>query len=292
MSIRFRLVARAERVDLRALLIRDHALLRLVNRSKAATTPQLAELARAHLRKAQQRTRLLWRVGYLEQATLPPASRGRSPLAHRLTRAGRRRLGYHDRRVAGIQELQHRLDTVQAVCALARPSPDTPYPVQAWLTESMAQGELALAARPDSVVALQLPAGSAVICLETNEATQHAPVIRRKLLTYRADLVNRAGWHLLFVVPSEERRRWLQRQARAERGLQGWAKGWVVELRVLDEQGLEAPIRRLCVAADPVSLRALANDPRPRRCPTPVGSSAWLHLLGTGGGEDFGEALR
>src|SRR5688500_2510810 len=134
MTIRFRSVVRAQRTDLRALMTRDRAILRLVNRSKAATTPQLAKLARAHPRTAQPRTRLLWQMGYLEQATLPPSAHGRSPLAHRLTRAARRRLGYHDRRVAGVQELQHRLDTVQAVCALARPLPGASYPVQAWLT--------------------------------------------------------------------------------------------------------------------------------------------------------------
>jgi hypothetical protein len=33
-------------------------------------------------------------------------------------------------------------------------------------------------------------------------------------------------------------------------------------------------------------------DPSSRRCPTPVGSDGWLHLLGTGGVEDHVEALR
>lgn len=291
MSIRFRSAARAERLDLRSLLARDRAFLRLLNRSKAATTPQLADLARAHLRKAQQRTRQLWRTGYLEQTTLPPASRGRSPLAYRLSRTGRRRLGYHDRRVAGIQELQHRLDTVQAVCALARPLPDALYPVQAWLTESMAP-EAGLTVEPDSIVVLQLPSGSAVVCLETNEATQHAPVIRRKLLAYRSALTDRDGWLLLFVVPSEGRRHWLRRQAATERQLDTWQKGWVTDQALLNARGLDATVWPLSGSGAAAPLRTLVSDPRSRDCPTPVGSPAWLELLGSGGGEDFGEALR
>jgi hypothetical protein len=39
------------------------------------------------------------------------------------------------------------------------------------------------------------------------------------------------------------------------------------------------------------SLRSLLDDPR-QRCPTPVGSDAWVQLLGSGGGEDLDEALR
>jgi hypothetical protein len=39
-------------------------------------------------------------------------------------------------------------------------------------------------------------------------------------------------------------------------------------------------------------LRSLLDDPRPRRCPTPVGSDAWVQLLGSGGGEHLDEALR
>jgi len=266
--------------------------MRLVNRSKAASTLQLAGISRAHLRKIQQRTRLLWRAGYLERTTLPPPYRGGSPLAYRLSPAARRRLGYRDRRTAGIAELQHRLDTLEAVCALARPHATTPHPVQAWLTESMARGQLGDAAQPDSLVVVQLPSGSAVLCLEIDEATQHAPVIRHKLLAYRKALGGRRGWHLLFVVPSEARRLWLLRQASADPALSGWVKGWVCELPFLSADGFDAPMRSLCEFGAARPLRTLVTDPASRRCPTPVGSPAWLNLLSTGGGEDFDEALR
>ena len=266
--------------------------MRLVNRSKAASTQQLAGISRAHLRKIQQRTRLLWRAGYLERTTLPPPYRGGSPLAYRLSPAARRRLGYRDRRTAGIAELQHRLDTLEAVCALARPHATTSHPVQAWLTESMARGQLGDAAQPDSLVVVQLPSGSAVLCLEIDEATQHTPVIRHKLLAYRRALGGRRGWHLLFVVPSEARRLWLLRQASADPALSGWVKGWVCELPLLSADGFDAPIWSLCESGAARPLRTLVTDPTSRRCPTPVGSPAWLNLLGTGGGEDFNEALR
>ena len=31
---------------------------------------------------------------------------------------------------------------------------------------------------------------------------------------------------------------------------------------------------------------------QPRRCPTPVGTDAWLQVLGLGGNEEVSEALR
>lgn len=213
-------------------------------------------------------------------------------MAYRLTPATRRRLGYHDRRTAGIHGLQHRLDTVQSVCALVRPTPDTLYPVQGWLTESMARGELGAGVEPDSMVVVRLPTGSAVLCLEIDEATQHAPVIRHKLRAYRKALRERAGYLLLFVVPGRERRQWLQRQAGAERELHEWSQGWLAELPLLDEFGLEASVWPLGARGPARQLNTLIRDVRPRLTPTPVGSPDWLRLLGSGGGEDFEEALR
>jgi hypothetical protein len=37
--------------------------------------------------------------------------------------------------------------------------------------------------------------------------------------------------------------------------------------------------------------RGFLTDPKPRRCPTPVGTDAWLRLLGEGGLELHDEAL-
>lgn len=293
MTIRFQSVARPLPSDLRLLQVRDRALLRLINRGKAATTRQLAHLSRAHRRKVQERTRLLWLAGYLERTALPAPYRGGSPLAYRLSPTARRRLGYRDRRAAGISELQHRLDAVEAVSALSRPDGHTVHPAQAWLTEPMARGQAGTRAQPDSVVVIQLASGSAVLCLEIDEATQHAPVIRGKLDAYREALDHRgSGWQLLFVVPSEARRSWLLRLARAEPWLAAWARGWVCELSLLSDHALDAPVWALGVTGAPRPLRSLVLDRLPRRCPTPVGSRAWLDLLGSGGGEDFSEALR
>ncbi len=292
MTTRFRAAAPRLVTDLRLLTGRDRALLRLLNRSKAAMNDQLADLTRSHLRKVQHRTRLLWQAGYLERTNLPPAERGGSPIVYRLSPMARLRLGYRDRRVAGIAELQHRLDTVQTVCALARPHGHTEHPVHGWLTESMVAGLLGSRAQPDSLVVLQLSLGSAVLSLEVDEATQHAPVIRRKLLAYREALERRPGWLLLFVVPSAARRSWLLRQVTVEPALRGWSRGWVCELAHLAVAGLDAPAWSLGADHAREPLHTLASDRLPRRCPTPVGSRAWLELLATGGGEDLDEALR
>jgi len=40
------------------------------------------------------------------------------------------------------------------------------------------------------------------------------------------------------------------------------------------------------------TLGALLIDPTPRRCPTPVGTDAWLRVLGRGGDEAFEAAFR
>lgn len=292
MSMRFRAHPRASLPDPRLLRVRDRAILRIVNRSKAVTSRHLSELLRAHPRKVQERALLLWRSGYLERTTLPPAHRGGSPLAYRLSTAARVRLGYRDRRTAGTNELQHRLDTTAAVSALARPYHTSLYPMQAWLTESMARRELSHGVEPDSVVVLQHPAGSGVLCLEVDEGTQHLPTIRHKLLAYRGALSQRRGWQLLFVAPSEARVAWLRRQARATAELRGWEPGWAVELAEVLRLGLAAPVHPLIGIDDPQSVASLLTDPASRACPTPVGSPHWLQLLGTGGGEDFGHALR
>lgn len=292
MSIRFRSVQRRAVADLRLLLPRDRALLRILNRTKAATTAQLTALIRSHPRKVQHRLRQLWLAGYLERSRLSPAGHGSSPLAYRLSLATRRRLGYDDPRTAGTQDLQHRLDTVQTVVALAKPTSEIEYPMQAWLTESMARHELA-GTQPDAVVALQLGGGSVVAYLEIDEATQDTSVIGRKLLAYRAALHQARGRRLLlFVVPGSERRHWLQRQASAHPSLRGWEDAWVSELGLVDAGGPQAAVWQIGQPHRAVALGDLVDDPLPRISATPVGSSAWLGLLAMGGGEDFDGPLR
>lgn len=291
MSTRFRMHPRPSMPDPRLLTTRDRAILRILNRSKAATCRQLSELTRAHLRKIQQRILGLWRAGYVERTALAPPASGRSPNAYRLSAPARRRLGYHDRRVAGINELQHRLDSTEAVCALAHPCGSARFPLQAWLTESMAAGLLGPAPLPDSILVLQLASGSGVICLEIDEATQHLPVIGRKLLAYQRALEERSGWHVLFVVPSLARLRWLRRRANTIPQLRDWMSGWVVELVVLHRLGLMAPAQPITGDKPATALSVILSDPRHREGRTPVGSPEWLELLASGGGEELGGAL-
>mgnify|MGYP000047015375 CR=1 FL=1 len=288
---RFQQHTRSIGTDLRLLPARDRAIIRIVNRNKAATTLHVSAITRCHPRKAQQRMRTLWREGYLERTNLPPPSRGGSPHAYRLTRAGRRRLGYLDYRTAGTQDLQHRLDALTSVCALAREYEYDPYPAQAWLTESMAHQELGGPTHPDAILTIQVRGRSAVLCLEIDEETQHGPVIGNKLRAYRSALADLDGWHLLFVVPTPIRRDWLRRQAAREAILANWSTGWITELGLLEASGLGALAWPLGGGA-PTAIADLVSDSVDRSCPTPVGSSEWLHVLASGGGEDFSRALR
>ena len=179
------------------------------------------------------------------------------------------------------------------MCALAVPDPaDAPRPVQAWLTERMSADLPGPGIRPDSVLALQVGARSAVLCLEMDEGTQHAPVIRARLAAYGRWLPARAGWHLLFVVQSEQRTGWLRRLGswHGPASLQG--RSWVVRLADLCSHGLDALAVPIVGVEPPESLRALATEPTSRMSTTPVGSQAWIELLGQGGGEDLDHALR
>lgn len=67
---------------------------------------------------------------------------------------------------------------------------------------------------------------------------------------------------------------------------------WAVVLADLGASGIDARVVPVSRAGKPQSLRSLLYDPRPRHCPTPVGSDAWVSLLGSGGDEDLDETLR
>lgn len=278
--------AHLRRFDLGLLDIRDRACLRLLNRVDVATPSQLATLIYPSRRTSYRHLRRLWHLGLIERAPILPIHGG-IPIAYRLSRRGMNRLGYTDRRVGGLGRLRHQLDVVASVCALLRVEPG---PVQAWLPESIAADARLEPAHPDSVVALQGAEGSAVLCLGIDEATEHAPQIRAKLAAYSRVLPDRAGWHVLLVVPTLDRLAWLRRVGRSEAALLG-DRLWATVLAYLEAQSLSAPIAPITgsVAA---RLGSLLNDPRPRRCPTPVGSDGWVTLLGSGGGEDLDEALR
>ena len=275
-------------IDVGLLPIRDRACLRLLYRAGVATAAQLSFLIYPGRRTALRRLRRLWQIGLLERAPLAP-ERGGIPVAYRITRRGSKRLGYVDTRTGGVSRVRHGLDIVDAVCALVR---STPGAVQLWLTEPMTDGVLRDGALPDSVVVVQLEGGSAVLCLEIDEATEHAPTIRSRLAAYERALAGRTGWHLVWVVPTGERLAWLRRVA-------GWddhapldGRSWGVVLEGLRGGGLGTTTTPIGWAGETVPLADLMADLRPRRCPTPVGSPGWIRLLGTGGAEETDEALR
>lgn len=60
----------------------------------------------------------------------------------------------------------------------------------------------------------------------------------------------------------------------------------------LREKGLAASAVALNPGVSRTTVGGLFVNPAPRRCPTPVGSEAWLRLLAFGGAEDHAEALR
>ncbi len=273
---------------------RDRAALRILNRADVATTSQLVTLVYHRRQTAQEHLSALYRAGWIERAVLPPATRGGAPLAFRLSPRTRRRLGYGPltRSRAGTQ-LRHSLNIVETVAALTRLAVELPdrHPVQAWLTESIAADARLPHVYPDSVVALQLGGGSGVLCLEIDQSTEHAPEIRDKLARYEPALRARAGWHVLFVVETATRAAFLARVTRAPAyaGLAG--RAWAIVLADLTAEGVAARAVSLTPGRGPGTLTSILDDPRPRRCETPVGSDDWLELLASGGGEDLREAL-
>ena len=284
-------------IDIGLLLGRDRACLRLLGRCEAITAEQLALLVHPSRRTALRRMLRLWRLGLLERSPLLP-ERGGIPMAYRLSRRGCSRLGVTDARVRSAAHLRHSLDAVDVVCALLewsrrREDEDGAEPlVQAWLPESMTADIAAPRLRPDSILALQAHPMSGVLCVEVDEATEKAPVIRAKLAAYEAALDGRVGWHLVWVVPSRDRVDWLRRLVAHDppRRLRG--RCWAVVLPELRAAGAAAEAIPVGWAGEPRPLIAVLDDPRPRRCPTPSGTEAWITLLATGGGEDLSEALR
>jgi hypothetical protein len=275
------------------LTYRDRAALRILYRADVATTAQLTTLVYHRRQTAQARLAALYRAGYLERAVLPPATRGGAPFAFRVSPRGRRRLHYDKltRSRAGTQ-LRHSLNGVEAVCALLAASPpDVTEPlVSAWLTETMAHDTLR-GIYPDAIVVLQGASGSAVLCLEIDEATERGPVIRDKLARYETALRSMT-WYLVFVAGSPERAARLAAIGRAKPYAGLIRKAWALVLPDLRARGLAAPLVALNPSVARTTVGVLLVDPAARPCPTPVGSEAWLRLLGNGGIEDHAEALR
>ena len=283
----------ADRRDIRLLHHRDRAVLRILDRAEAATSRQLAILVYGNLRTAQERLASLYDGGLLERTTLPPPKRGGAQLAYRLSRRARYRLGDHSPRARGSNRLGHTLDIVETVCALVTANGDPRHasPVLAWLAEPTAARALGTPPYPDSVVVLRDGERSGVLCLEIDEATQRRAVIEAKLNGYRRLFEAHPTWWLLLVVPSRNRVRWLRTVAAGVDETVA-ARAWVTSLVALRAGHLECPAVPLTGHARATPLRTLMDGSRDRLAGAPVGSEAWLRLLGEGGIEDLSDLLR
>ena len=289
----FRTATTADKRDIRLLHYRDRAVLRILDRAEAATPRQLAILVYGNLRVAQERLASLYESGLLERTTLPPPQRGGAELAYRLSRRARYRLGDHSPRARGSNRLGHTLDIVETVCALATANGDPRQrsPVLAWLAEPTAARALGTPPFPDSVVVLQDADRSGVLCLEIDEATQRRAVIEAKLNGYRRLFQAHPTWWLLFVVPSRNRARWLRTvAARVDETVA--ARAWVTSLVALRTTHVECSALPATGDAQATPLRALMDGSHDRPAEAPVGSEAWLRLLGEGGIEDLDELLQ
>jgi Replication-relaxation len=269
---------------------RHRACLRILLRAKVATTQHLTDLVYHRRQTTQLRLMRLWQAGFIERATLPPLTRGGAPLVFCLSRRGRARLGYRPlaRAEAGMQ-LRHDLHVLDAVCALARPDPRAlgGYPLAAWCTPAMSQRFID-SVMPDAPLALQLNRGCAVLALEVDEGTEHAPVIRGKLARYAAALDQREGWHLVFVAGETERARWLEALARRTEGLDSMSgHGWVATIDQLRRRGTHADLMPLEARRPGARVADLCEIGSHGRIRHPVGSDAWIRLMASGAGEDF-----
>ncbi len=133
---------------------------------------------------------------------------------------------------------------------------------------------------PDSVVALRAESGSAVLCLEIDEATEHGQDIRDKLARYSDALAGRSGWHVVFITPSRARVDFVARVAKrggGYQGLDGRAPG--TRLGELQTAGLACATVPMFPSGRRAALGDILSDPMPRRCPTPVGTDAWLAIF-------------
>jgi Replication-relaxation len=283
------------RFDLLALSTRERAALRLLVRAKVATTSHLTTLVYHRRQTTQLKLMRLWHAGLVERTALPPVDRGGAPLVFRISRLGRRRLGYPPltRAEAGMQ-LRHDLHVLDAICALLRPHPLAPggYPISAWCTPGMSTRFID-DVKPDALLALQLTTGSAVLCLEVDEGTEHAPIIRDKLERYAEAIQDRPDWHLVFVVGWPERADWMARLlgGMADEREMLRDQAWAVTIEELATAGLAAGLRALRRRGGDVRLAHLCTDLRDRSSWAPVGSDAWLRILGSGAGEDLSSML-
>jgi len=269
----------AQERDPDRLYLLDRACLRLLVRCGAATSAQLAALIYGNVRLAQHHVLRLHRAGLLERTAVVETP-GRAEYAYRVSSLGHQRLGTR-RTPAPATYVRHMLDAVDAVCALNRSNDRERPPVQLWLADSMTGDVLGRFVRPDSITVVTTDAGSAVLALEIDEATEHSRTIRAKLAAYRRPVALRPTWHVVIVVPSMTRASWMTRQAAS---LDLGRQVWVVTRTDLARDSMDTLLRPLNMTGPWRSIRSLLKPPV-RLLPAPVGSRAWLELLADGGGE-------
>ena len=212
---------------------------------------------------------------------------GRAEFAYRVGQLGHQRLGTR-LAPAPATYLRHMLDTVDAICALNR-TQRSRAPARAALADRHDErGVLGRFVRPDSIAVVTTDAGSAVLALEIDEATEHSRTIPRQARGLPTPARRCArSWHLIVVVPSSIRADWMVRQAAS---LDLGPQAWVVTRTDLARDSLDTVLRPLDPSQSPGSIRSLLKPPR-RLLPAPVGSRAWLELLAAGGGETEDGAL-
>jgi hypothetical protein len=137
--------------------------------------------------------------------------------------------------------------------------------------------------------AVEFEGRSGIVCLEIDEATQRRAVIEAKLNGYRRLFDAHPTWWLLFVVPSQNRARWLRTIARGADETVA-ARAWVTSLVALQTSHLDAPVRPIAENSS-ATLHALVASTPIGRAVVPVGSEGWLRLLGEGGIEDLDHVL-
>jgi len=114
----------------------------------------------------------LHRAGLLERTAIVDEP-GRAEYAYRVGTSGHQRLGTR-RTPAPATYVRHMLDTVDAARALNRSSDREHPPVQLCVADSMTGDVLGRFVRPDSIVVVTTEAGSAVLAVEIDEATEHS----------------------------------------------------------------------------------------------------------------------
>jgi hypothetical protein len=144
---------------------------------------------------------------------------------------------------------------------------------------------------PDALLALQLGTNSAVLALEVDEGTEHAPVIRAKLSRYREALEGRSEWHVVFVVGEPERARWIRDVARRSEGLAVLGgNSWATSIYDVRRGALAAPVASL-IGGKPAHLDEICTPATERHIAHAVGSDRWIRLMGSGAGEDVRDAF-